>query len=245
MTDHRFETESQRILIVEDAADTRLLLNLRLQREGYQVLTASNGSEALALVQSTGLPNLVLLDIMMPGMDGFAVANELRRMGDIPIIFLTALSDTETKVDGLLRYAEDYITKPFVFPELAARVRRVLLRVAGAKKADPEQSIDNRLKINFAQQYAVLDGEQITLTPTENRLFHILFSNRGRVLSPGFLLAKAWDPTKAGTVESLWVHMRRLRSKIEPDTESNRYVVTVRGQGYCLPQQGQTVDNTE
>lgn len=245
MTDHHFDTETQRILIVEDAADTRLLLNLRLQREGYQVLTASNGPEALALVQSTGLPNLVLLDIMMPGMDGFAVANELRRMGDIPIIFLTALSDTETKVDGLLRYAEDYITKPFVFPELSARVRRVLLRVAGAKKPDPEQPIDDRLKINFAQQYAVLDGEQITLTPTENRLLHILFSNRGRVLSPGFLLAKAWDPTKAGTVESLWVHMRRLRSKIEPDTESNRYVVTVRGQGYCLPQQGQTIDNAE
>lgn len=237
MSEHQFGDETKRILVVDDAADTRLLLSLRLQREGYQVLTANGGEEALALVQSTGLPHLVLLDIMMPSMDGFAVADELRRMGDIPIIFLTALSDSETKVDGLTRYAEDYVTKPFVFPELSARVRRVLLRVANTTKADPEQVIDDRLRINFAQQYAVLDGQQITLTPTENRLLHILMTNRGRVLSPGFLLAKAWDPTKAGTVESLWVHMRRLRNKIEPDPDGNsyRYVVTVRGQGYCLP----------
>lgn len=247
MTDHQFDTGSQRILIVEDAADTRLLLTIRLQREGYQILNASNGPQALALVQSTGLPDLVLLDIMMPGMDGFAVAEELRRMGDIPIIFLTALSDTETKVTGLLRYAEDYITKPFVFPELSARIRRVLLRVAGTKKADPEQIIDERLKVNFAQQYAVLEGKQITLTPTENRLLHILFTNRGRVISPQFLLAKAWDPTKAGTVESLWVHMRRLRSKIEPnpDADTYRYVVTVRGQGYCLPLPDQEIPEAE
>lgn len=235
MTEQTPIIADKRILVVDDAADTRLLLSLRLQREGYQIMTASNGPEALETVQRDGLPNLVLLDIMMPGMDGFAVANELRRMGDIPIIFLTALSDTDTKVDGLLRYAEDYVTKPFVFPELAARVRRVLLRVAGDQKADPEQEVDEQLKVNFAQQYAILDGEQITLTPTENRLLHILFTNRGRVLSPGFLLAKAWDPTKAGTVESLWVHMRRLRSKIEPDADNPRYIVTVRGKGYCLP----------
>ncbi len=235
MTEQLQQIGEKRILVVDDAADTRLLLNLRLQREGYQVLTASNGPEALEIVQRDGLPHLVLLDIMMPGMDGFAVASELRRMGDIPIIFLTALSDTDSKVDGLMRYAEDYVTKPFVFPELAARVRRVLLRVSGAQSPDPEQHIDERLKVNFAQQYATLDDKQITLTPTENRLLHILFTNRGRVLSPGFLLAKAWDPTKAGTVESLWVHMRRLRSKIEPDADNPRYIVTVRGKGYCLP----------
>ncbi len=229
-------TESTRILVVDDAADTRLLLNLRLQREGYDVLTASSGPEALELIQKEGLPHLVLLDIMMPGMDGFAVAAELRRMGDIPIIFLSALSDTDTKVEGLNRFAEDYVTKPFDFSELSARIRRVLLRVASDREADPEQAIDDYLRVNFAQQYAVLGEKQITLTPTENRLLHILFNNRGRVLSPGFLLAKAWDPVRKGTVESLWVHMRRLRSKIEPDPDNPRYVVTVRGQGYCLPQ---------
>jgi len=237
--------EKTRILVVDDAADTRLLLNLRLQREGYEVITASSGAEALELIQKEGLPHLVLLDIMMPGMDGFAVASELRRMGDISIIFLSALSDTDTKVEGLNRFAEDYVTKPFDFTELSARIRRVLLRVATDQNADPEQAIDSRLAINFAQQYAILDGQQITLTPTENRLVHILFNNRGRVLSPGFLLAKAWDPVRRGTVESLWVHMRRLRSKIEPDPDNPRYVVTVRGQGYCLPQRINTPDGEE
>lgn len=237
--------EKTRILVVDDAADTRLLLNLRLQREGYEVFTASSGTEALEMIQKEGLPHLVLLDIMMPGMDGFAVASELRRMGDISIIFLSALSDTDTKVEGLNRFAEDYVTKPFDFTELSARIRRVLLRVATDHNADPEQAIDDRLAINFAQQYAILDGAQITLTPTENRLLHILFNNRGRVLSPGFLLAKAWDPVRRGTVESLWVHMRRLRSKIEPDADNPRYVVTVRGQGYCLPQRINTPDGEE
>ena len=237
--------EKTRILVVDDAADTRLLLNLRLQREGYEVFTASSGTEALETIQKEGLPHLVLLDIMMPGMDGFAVASELRRMGDISIIFLSALSDTDTKVEGLNRFAEDYVTKPFDFTELSARIRRVLLRVATDQNADPEQAIDDRLAINFAQQYAILDGNQITLTPTENRLVHILFNNRGRVLSPGFLLAKAWDPVRRGTVESLWVHMRRLRSKIEPDADNPRYIVTVRGQGYCLPQRINTPDGEE
>lgn len=236
--------EPKRILVVDDAADTRLMLNLRLQREGYTVFTANSGTEALEVVQHEGLPSLVVLDIMMPGMDGFAVANELRRMGDIPIIFLSALSDTDTKVEGITRFAEDYITKPFAFSELLARIRRVLLRVVSDQLVDPEMVVDEILRINFAQQYAIVNDKQITLTPTENRLMHILYNNRGRVLSPGFLLAKAWDPVRKGTVESLWVHMRRLRSKIEPDPENPRYVVTVRGQGYCLPQRNSmdTVD---
>ncbi|MCB0132085.1 MAG: response regulator transcription factor [Caldilineaceae bacterium] len=228
--------EPKRILVVDDAADTRLMLSLRLQREGYLVYAASGGSEALELINKEGLPHLVVLDIMMPGMDGFAVAAELRRMGDTPIIFLSALSDTDTKVEGINRFAEDYITKPFAFPELLARIRRVMLRVAPDQVFDPELQIDELLSVNFAQQYAVIDEEQITLTPTENRIMHILYNNRGRVLSPGYLLAKAWDPVRQGTVESLWVHIRRLRSKIEPDPDNPRYVVTVRGQGYCLPQ---------
>jgi DNA-binding response OmpR family regulator len=245
MTESVVATERIRILVVDDAADTRLLLNLRLQREGYEVLTAGSGAEAFEVIEKEGLPHLVLLDIMMPGMDGFAVASELRRMGDISIIFLSALSDTDTKVEGLNRFAEDYVTKPFDFSELSARIRRVLLRVATDINADPEQVVDERLRVNFAQQYAVVDNLQITLTPTENRLLHILFNNRGRVLSPGFLLAKAWDPVRRGTVESLWVHMRRLRSKIEPDADNPRYVVTVRGQGYCLPQRINTANGVE
>jgi DNA-binding response OmpR family regulator len=231
--------DSARILVVDDAADTRLMLSLRLQREGYTILTAGSGQEAIELVAKEGLPDLAVLDIMMPGMDGFVVADELRQMGDIPVIFLSALSDTNTKVEGLNRYAEDYVTKPFAFSELLARIRRVLMRVAPERTLEPELQIDDRLRINFSQQYAVMDDKQITLTPTENRIMNILYHNRGRVLSPGFLLSKVWDPTRKGTVESLWVHVRRLRSKIEPDPDNPRYVLTVRGQGYCLPQRNQ------
>jgi DNA-binding response OmpR family regulator len=231
--------DATRILVVDDAADTRLMLSLRLQREGYTVLSAGSGQEAIEIANKEGLPDLAVLDIMMPGMDGFVVADELRQMGEVPIIFLSALSDTNTKVEGLNRYAEDYVTKPFAFSELLARVRRVLMRVAPERSLEPELPIDDHLRVNFSQQYAVMDERQITLTPTENRILSILYHNRGRVLSPSFLLSKVWDPMRKGTVESLWVHVRRLRSKIEPDPDSPRYVLTVRGQGYCLPQRHQ------
>lgn len=226
--------EKIRILVVDDVEDTLLLLNLRLQ--GYEVFTASNGAEAMQVIQKEGIPHLVLLEILMSKGDGFAVAEDLRRLGDISIIFLSVLSDTNTKVQGLNRFAEDYVTKPFDFNELSARIRRVLLRVITNQDVDPIQMVDERLHINFAQQYAVLNGTQIILTPTENRLLHVLYNNRGRVLSPGFLIAKAWDPLRQGSVNSLWVHIRRLRSKIEPDASNPYYIVTVRGRGYCLPQ---------
>ena len=226
----------KRILIVDDAADTRHMLTLRLQREGFTVFSASTGEEAIDVVRNEGLPHLVLLDIMMPDMNGFDVAHELRRMGDIPIIFLSAIADIETKVEGLTRFAEDYVTKPFAFPELLARIRRVLLRSNSDSVFSPEVEIDECLQVNFAQHYAICNGKQLTLTPTETRLLHVLYNNRGRVLSAGFLLSKAWDPLHNGTIESLWVHIRRLRSKIEPDPDNPNYLVTVRGQGYCLPQ---------
>jgi DNA-binding response OmpR family regulator len=230
------QPQPKRILVVEDDVDTRTMLSLRLQREGYPILSAASGAGALEVIRREGLPNLVLLDIMLPDMDGFAVAEELRSLAPVPIIFLSALSDTDRKVQGISRYAEDYVTKPFTFSELLARVKRVLARTTADTISDPEQVIDELLRINFAQHYALLNGVQITLTPTETRLMQILYNNRGRVLSAGFLLAKAWEPVHRGTVESLWVHIRRLRNKIEPDPDRPRYVVTVRGQGYCLPQ---------
>ncbi len=211
-----------RILVVDDDVDTRTMLIMRLQREGFTILPAATGMEALDLVRNEGLPNLVLLDIILPDIDGFAVAQELRKLGPMPVIFLSALSDTEHKVEGISRYAEDYVTKPFAFSELLARIQRVLTRAGNDSLADPEQVIDDRLRINFAQNYAMLDGKQLSLTPTEVRLLNILYNNRGRVLSAGFLLAKVWEPDQSGTVESLWVHIRRLRNKIEPDPEHPR-----------------------
>ncbi|HMN31685.1 MAG TPA: response regulator transcription factor, partial [Caldilineaceae bacterium] len=133
-----FASEPQRILVVEDTKDARNLLTMRLEREGYKVIAASRGAEALELVKEQGLPHLAILDILMPGMDGLELANYLRRMGDLPIIFLSALSDPEVKTDAINRYAEDYITKPFHFGELLARVRRILLRPTSEPPVSPE-----------------------------------------------------------------------------------------------------------
>jgi DNA-binding response OmpR family regulator len=228
------EATSQKILIVDDAPETRIMLSLRLEREGYTISTASNGREALDWVRREGLPHLVLLDILMPDMNGFTVAEELRGMGDVPIIFLSGLSDTNTITEGINRYAEDYVTKPFAFSELLARIRRVLLRVATHEISDLESVVDDHLRINFAQHYVVIDGNKVPLTPIENRLLFLLFNHRGRVLSPDYLMAKVWDPVQKGTMGSLWVHIRRLRSKIESNADTPRYLITIRGQGYCL-----------
>lgn len=156
----------KRIVVVDDDVDTRTMLSLRLQHEGYAVFAAASGADALEVIRHEGVPDLVLLDIMLPDMDGFAVAEEIRSVAAVPIIFLSALSDTDRKVEGISRYAEDYITKPFAFSELLARAKRVLARTVTDTASDPEQVIDDRLKINFAQHYAVVDGEQVTLTPT-------------------------------------------------------------------------------
>jgi DNA-binding response OmpR family regulator len=228
------DQEQQRILVVDDTKDARHLLALRLEREGYKVITASRASEALEVVKEQGLPQLAILDILMPGMDGLELANHLRRMGDLPIIFLSALSDPEVKTDAINRYAEDYITKPFHFGELLARIRRILLRSASEPPISPEEEIDEELRINFAQQYVVAGAARISLTPIENRIMHVLFTHRGRTISPETLLAKVWSPHQKGSLESLWVHVRRLRDKIEPDPDKPRYIVTMRGQGYCL-----------
>jgi DNA-binding response OmpR family regulator len=231
--------DPQRILVVEDTKDARNLLTLRLEREGYQVIAASRGAEALELVKEQGLPHLAILDILMPGMDGLELANYLRRMGDVPIIFLSALSDPEVKTDAINRFAEDYITKPFHFAELLARVRRILLRTASEPPVSPEEQIDERLRINFAQQYVVVAQDRISLTPIENRILHVLYTHRGRTISPETLLAKVWSPHQKGSLESLWVHVRRLRDKIEPEPDKPSYIVTMRGQGYCLLQPDQ------
>jgi DNA-binding response OmpR family regulator len=198
-------------------------------------MAASSGEEAVEIVHQQGLPHLAIVDMILPGMDGFAVANEMRRIGNIPIVFLSALADADTKVKALTGYAEDYITKPFSFAEFLARIRRILLRSGSDNALQTEAAIDSRLWINFYQHYAVLDGQRIHLTPIESRLMQVLYTHRGRVLSPSALLARAWDPMQQGTLHSLWVHIRRLRAKLEPDTKRPHYIVTARGRGYYLP----------
>jgi DNA-binding response OmpR family regulator len=160
---------ARRILVVEDAVEVRQLLKLSLQREGFTVLAAGSGEEAVALVQQQGLPHLAIVDIVLPGMDGFALAAELQGRADVPILFLSALSDTATKVEGLERFAEDYVTKPFTFAELAVRIRRILLRSGRTDVLAADVVIDPRLSVNFAQHYAVLDGRRVKLTGIESK----------------------------------------------------------------------------
>jgi DNA-binding response OmpR family regulator len=228
------ERDQLRILVVDDEADTRLLLKLHLQGAGYRVAEAGSGQAALALVQQTGLPQLALLNLLMPEMDGFAVAEALQRLGDVPIIFLSALSDTNTKVNALNRYAEDYMTKPFEFAELLARIRRVLRRTVTMQAVAAEVVIDEQLRINFAQHSLLVNQQQIPLTPLEMQLLRLFYLHRGRVLSPAFLLAHAWPSQPTITKQALWPQIQRLRKKLEPDPEHPRYLVTVRGQGYYL-----------
>ena len=235
----RFGGNPIKILVVDDSTDTRMMVSMRLKNEGYTVYSAGDAFEALSVVESTGLPHLAILDILLPGPDGFDLAENLQKRGRVPIIFLSAVTDVETKVRGLDNYADDYILKPFKLAELLARVRRVLLRVAPLQLATPEQMVDPSLRINFTQQYALVGDERILLTPTENRILNTLFSNRGHVISAENLLSQVWDPSRKGSLESLWVHVRRLRSKIEPDPDNPRYVVTIRGQGYCMPNANQ------
>lgn len=227
-------SDGKRLLVIDDARDTHLMLGTQLGLAGYRLTLASSGQEALSLIQRDGMPDLVLLDILMPGMDGFQVAEAIHQLGPIPIICLSALSDVETKVDALNRFADDYVTKPFAFSELLARIERVLRRVSCGFGSDTDLVIDERLRINFAQQYAVIDEAQVPLTPIECRIMQTLYQNRGRVLPAEFLLQRSWEATRQGTIQSLWVHIRRLRSKIEADPDHPQYVVTVRGQGYCM-----------
>lgn len=226
---------SRRILIVEDMVEMRQIISLRLQRQGFIVMPACRGEEALDLIALQGLPHLAVVDICLPGMDGFAFAAALQRRGNVPIIFLSARADIETKVEALTRYAEDFIAKPFVFAEFLARIRRILLRSWPDSEPQVDVVIDSRLSINFYQHYARLDSRRIQLTPIESRILQALYAQRGRVVSPGALLANVWTSDQQATIGSLWVHIRRLRQKLEPDLQRPYYIMTVRGRGYYLP----------
>jgi DNA-binding response OmpR family regulator len=231
----RYGDQSMCVLVVDASREFRTLLANQLQAEGFMAQSVACGSEALTLVDANGLPHLALIDLELADMGGFELAEALQQRGSVPIIFLAAMADVETKVRGLNDYAEDFVTKPFQTPELLARVRRVLLRVGPTVYDDYEESVDEYLRINFSQQYAVASGERILLTPTESRILNALSKNRGRILSADQLLKQVWNPLREGSLESLWVHIRRLRSKIEPDPDDPRYIVTARGQGYYMP----------
>ena len=223
------------ILVVDDSRDAHTMLRARLGHAGFALTMATSGYEALELIEGHGLPDLVILDIMMPGMDGFAVADAIRTLGAVPIICLSALADTDTKVDAINRFAEDYVTKPFAFPELMARIQRVLRRTAQSAGTARTIRVDRHLSVDFARQVAQVDGVLVSLTPIESRILRTLYQAHGEIVTPEALLERCWDSLRTGSVASLWVHVRRLRTKIEIDVQHPQYILTARGKGYYMP----------
>ncbi|TMD06090.1 MAG: response regulator transcription factor [Chloroflexi bacterium] len=221
-----------RVLIVDDDAMAREILKRILEHAGYEVMTAGSGPEALRKLHD-GIPHLVVVDLMMPDMDGFELCRRIKSHLDVPIMILSAVAALESKVEGLQMYAEDYIVKPFEKEELVARIQRVLRRFGeSAGVEQPEVVIDPDLQINFVQHWARVRGKQLTLTPTESKLLFLLVRNAGRVVTNETLLAKAWDGDEEAYEEGLRVHISRLRAKIEPQPNKPTYIHTKRGVGY-------------
>lgn len=226
--------ESKRILIVEDDAVTRRLLQQLLEQAGFEATAVGDATGALNLLQQHGLPHLVILDLGLPGMHGFDLSERIKRMGDVPIIILTGDASEDSKVEGIQSYAEDYITKPFNVREVVARIQRVLSRITDFSYAQgPVIQVDDHLAIDFANNRIALDGHETSLTPIETNLLYILLHNRGHVVPPDVLLARIW-PNEEVYEETLRVHIFRLRKKLQPDGTLPQYIHTERGVGYAL-----------
>jgi len=226
--------QTKNLLVVEDDFVTRTFLKDVLENAGYTVNTATDGPEALKLLQRQGLPHLILLDLGLPTMHGFAVSEQIKRMGDVPIIILTGDDSKQAVVHGIRQFADDYITKPFVVEEVLARIERVLSRISDFGYAtEPLTVIDPSLSIDFANSRIVLDGHTVDLTPTEASLLHNLVRRKGRVVSAEYLMARVW-PGEDVQAETLRVHMYRLRRKLSHAKSNTQYIYTEREQGYSF-----------
>ena len=223
---------NHRIMLVDD--DSQLLVHLaeRLERDGFEVITARSGEEALERLE-TAWPELVVLDLMMPDMDGEELAARIKRRADLPIIVLSAVTAGESKVNLIERYAEDYITKPFEYAELRARIKRVRHRL-GEHVPAREVRLGDDLTLVLERREAHVAGERVPLSPTEVRILAALVANMGRVVSTDQLVARGWSEVDGADPSYVWVSMRRLRQKIERDPDHPRYLLTERGVGYRL-----------
>ncbi len=224
--------ESQKILVVDDNTYTLRIVKHALEMAGYDVITAVSGEDGLRMIHRYGMPHLALVDLHMPMMSGFEFCRKVREFSDMPIIMLTAVNTEETIIEGLEKYAEDYIVKPFNTDELAARVGRVLRRMSDYNYTlESTTRIDERLQVNFPHREAIVDGKSVSLTPTENKLLYILVRNAGRIVTTDFLLNHIW-PMQEAQEDRLHVHIHRLRRKIEADHNDPTYIIAERGTGY-------------
>lgn len=220
------------ILVVDDEPRMTRFVRMNLELEGYRVTEAQNGMEALRRVKDD-LPDLVVLDVNMPELDGFETLKILRQTSTVPVIILTVKSDEEDRIHGLELGADDYVTKPFSPRELASRIRAVLRRTQTAAPAEKNEIVvDDDLTIDFKKREVIARGTRIKLRPTEYRLLYHLVSNAGYVMTHDMLLAKVWGHEYRDESQYVRLYINYLRQKIEPDPSNPRYILTEHGVGY-------------
>jgi two-component system response regulator RegX3 len=220
-----------RVLVVEDEESFSDALSYMLRREGYEVEIATNGLDALTAFDRNGA-DLVLLDLMLPGLSGTEVCRTLRAKSTVPIIMVTARDTEVDKVVGLELGADDYVTKPFSSRELVARIRAVMRRGGEPEELLAATVEAGPVRMDVERHVVSVDGEQVSLPLKEFDLLELLLRNAGRVLTRGQLIDRVWGADYVGDTKTLDVHVKRLRSKIEPDPANPRFLVTVRGLGY-------------
>ncbi|MEX2143193.1 MAG: response regulator transcription factor [Anaerolineales bacterium] len=224
-----------RILVVDDEPRFVRLVEANLQTKGFEVLKATNGKEAVDLAVAEK-PDLILLDVMMPEMDGFQACERIREFSTVPIIMLTAKGDEEHRVRGLNLGADDYVVKPFSANELIARVQAVLRRAQRTASDFSEPTFTRgMLTINFARAEVSTNGQLVSLSATEYRLLLQFARRAGKTLSAEELLRNVWGPEYSDEKEILWVSISRLRQKLEKDPKNPQLVVTLSGEGYMMP----------
>jgi DNA-binding response OmpR family regulator len=222
------------ILIVDDDPLLLRSLQIDLLNNGYGVSAAGSAAEALGKLD-TIRPDLAVLDLIMPGMSGFDLAQQLRRHIELPIIMLTSIDDEKTVVEGLQRYADDYVIKPYRQSELRARIQKLLSRTYGDGLHPSQQIVvDDALTLDFGQHAVYVGGAKVNLTPIESRILFMLLQRAPEFVTSSALLRYAWGYGEEGDPTSLWVRIRTLRQKLEPNPDKPIYIQTVRGRGYAF-----------
>jgi len=220
-------------LIIDDDVRMLRMMQRTLELEGYHVRTASDGKAALDVFDEED-PDLVLLDIVMPGLDGYAVCQNIREFSQVPIIMVTAKVNSEENVEGLDAGADDYVTKPFSANELAARVRAVLRRTKLWDERPEPAFQSGNLVIDFTRRRVTLGGQEVNLTATEYRILSYLARNVDRILTPDQILQKVWDREYMGETHLLQVNVARLRQKLRDNPKNPKYILTKSGIGYMM-----------
>ena len=226
-------TLKESILVVDDDIRILRMLHRIMELEGYRVLSTEDAESALKVFDEE-IPSIVLLDIMMPGMDGVTACRRIREFSQVPVIMITAKGSSEDKVEGLNAGADDYVTKPLSAEELAARVKAVLRRAKSSEK--PSQLIfrSGDMVIDFSRRQVNIGGEDVHLTATEYALLSYLAANSGRVVTPDQILKKVWGEEYIGATHILQVNIARIRQKLNDHTQKPKYIVTRPGIGYML-----------